>query len=199
MIKKLINPFYYIAGLKSLALGLAIIILSSTIGYFSHTHFPSIISIKTSPDMPLWYFIIQNLINWLTISTFMYIAAILFSKSKVRIIDIYGTQALARYPYFPAAFIGFSEALELFGKYILWTTLKMGEPVEISNIEIMVAVTLIVFSLLLTIWLIALMFNAFKISANIKGSKLSIIFIIVLVISVIITEYLNYQFTLKLY
>ena len=199
MIKKLINPFYYIAGLKSLALGLAIIILSSTIGYISHTHFPSIISIKTSPDMPLWYFIIQNLINWLTISTFMYIAAILFSKSKVRIIDIYGTQALARYPYFPAAFIGFSEALELFGKYILWTTLKMGEPVEISNIEIMVAVTLIVFSLLLTIWLIALMFNAFKISANIKGSKLSIIFIIVLVISLIITEYLNYQFTLKLY
>ena len=46
MIKKLLNPFIHIAGIKSLIFGILILLLTSIIGYFSNMHFPDIISIK---------------------------------------------------------------------------------------------------------------------------------------------------------
>lgn len=197
MIKKIINPFYYVAGIKSLIFGLIIIFATSIVGYLSRTHFPDIISIKTSPDFSFWYFVIQNFSNWFIVSTLFYIASIIFSKSSVRLVDIYGTQALARFPYFIASFVGFSGALDAFGKYLLWTLMRQGEPCEISVIQIISAILLIVFSLLLTIWLITLMFNAFKISANLKGKKLILIFIIVLIISLLFSGYLTKMLILK--
>lgn len=198
MINKLINPFYYLAGLKSLILGLVFILATATIGYFSKTHFPDIISVKTCYNFSIWYFIVQSLLNWFVASTLFYIAAIILSKSSVRAVDIYGTQALARFPYLIASCMGFSGALDAFGKHLLWISLKQGEPVEISHIQIVIAFLILVSSLLLAIWMIALMFNAFKVSANLKGNKLVFSFIIVFILSLVISGYLNQTLTLKL-
>ena len=191
MIKKLLNPFIHIAGIKSLIFGILILLLTSIIGYFSNTHFPDIISIKIINAHPLWYFIIQNLLNWFVVSILFYIAAIIFSKSSVRMVDIFGTQALARTPYLFASFLGFSKSINNFGKYLLWTHLHQGEPIEISSIEIIIAILFMILTLLLTIWLIILMVNAFKVSANLKGTKLSLIFIVVLIISMLLSVYIN--------
>lgn len=191
MIKKLINPFHYIAGFKSLLLGVIIILSTSIVGYLSNTHFPDVISIKTSPHFPVYYFIIQGLLNWIVVSTIFYIASLLFSKSSVRIIDLFGTQALARTPYILASFVGFSDSINAFGKYLLWTLMHQGEPVEISSIDIMIAILFMIFTLLLTIWLITLMLNALKVSANLKGASLAVIFIVGLIISMVISVYLN--------
>jgi len=191
MIKKLINPFHYIAGFKSLILGVLIILSTSIIGYLSNTHFPDIISIKTSPHFPAYYFILQGLLNWIVVSTVFYIASIIFSKSSVRIIDLFGTQALARTPYLLASFVGFSDSINAFGKYLLWDLMQQGEPIEISSIDIMLAILLMIFTLLLTIWLITLMLKALKVSANLKGASLTMIFIFGLIISMVISVYLN--------
>lgn len=198
MIKKLVNPFQYLAGLKSLILGLAIILATAVIGYYSNTHFPDIISVKICHDFSIWYFVIQGLLNWFILSTIFYFASIITSKSSVRPIDIYGTQALARFPYLLASFMGFSDALNDFSKHLLWTLLKKGEPIEISSLQIVIAILILASSLILTIWLIALMFNAFKVSANLKGNKLVFTFIICLILSLVASGYLNQSLTLKL-
>ncbi len=187
MIKKFLNPFVYIAGGYSLLIGLLIIFCTSVISYYSNIHFPDILSVKTSSDYPVLYYLIQNIANWLVISTVLYLFAIVFSKSKIRLIDIYGTQALARFPYLFAALIGFSNVLDKFGQYILWQLLEQGEPVVMSAGAITIAIVLIVVTLFLTVWLVAMMFNAFKVAANIKGSKLIITFIIGLILSIIIS------------
>lgn len=198
MIKILINPYKYIAGLKSLILGIAIILVTSIIGYFSNTQFPDIISVKTCPDFSISYFILQGLLNWFVLSTMLYIASMIISKSKVRPIDIYGTQALARFPYLLASCIGFSSALNDFSKYLQWTLLKQGESIEVSSIQIVIAILILVSSLILTVWMITLMFNAFKVSANLKGNRLVFTFIIVMILSIVVTGYLNQNLTLKL-
>lgn len=187
MIRKLINPFNYIAGFKSLIIGLLVIIFTSVIGYYSNTHFPDIISVKACPDFPILYFIVQGLLNWLVVSSLFYFAALVFSKSSVRAIDIYGTQALSRIPYLFVAFIGFFKTVEKFSNQILWTLMQQGESVDITVVEIIFAIIIMVVTLLLTIWLITLMFNAFKVSANIKGTRLILIFIVVLIVSIILT------------
>ncbi len=191
MIQKLFKPFVYIAGLKSLLIGLLIILATSIVGYLSNTHFPDIISVKIGFTSSVWYLVVQSLLNWLSISILLYLAAIILSKSSVRMLDIFGTQALARYPYFFVAFIAFSESMREFGAYLAWTFLHSGEPVEISTFSIILAVSLIILTFLLTIWMVALMFNAFKISANLKGPKLVTSFIVAMIGAMILSSYLS--------
>jgi cytochrome c oxidase assembly factor CtaG len=69
----------------------------------------------------------------------------------------------------------------------------MGDPIEISTIEISLAIATILFTIFLTIWMIALMYNAFKVSTNMKGSKSVIIFIVGLVVSIVITTLITSQ------
>lgn len=191
MIQKLFKPFVYIAGLKSLLNGLLIIFATSIVGYLSHTHFPDIISVKVGFIGPVWYFIIQSLLNWLSISILLYLAAIILSKSSVRMLDIFGTQALARYPYFFAAFFAFSDSMHKFGSFLTWTFLHSGQPVEISTFGMIVAISLIILMLLLTIWMVVLMFNAYKISANLKGAKLVVSFIVAMIGAMVLSAYLT--------
>ncbi len=185
MFSKLLNPFEYIAGIKSLVVGLLIIVSTSIAGYFSNTHFPDVISVKIDCSFPLWYLLVQGFLNWLLISTIFYIAALIFSRSAIRFIDVFGTQALARFPYFFAAFTGFSDTLNAFGRYILYTFLQQGEPINLSAFQIASAIVLLVITILLTIWMVALMFQALKVSANLKGKKLTLIFIAGLIISIV--------------
>ncbi|BAX81972.1 hypothetical protein [Labilibaculum antarcticum] len=191
MIQKIFNPFVYIAGLKSLLNGLLIILATSIVGYLSHTHFPDIISVKIGFSSPVWYFVVQSLLNWLSISILLYLAAIILSKSSVRMLDIFGTQALARYPYFFAAFFAFSDSMQEFSSFLTWTFLHSGEPVEISTFSVILAITLIILTLLLTIWMVTLMFNAYKISANLKGAKLVTSFIVAMIGAMILSGYLS--------
>jgi hypothetical protein len=193
MSKYLFNPFRYIAGWESLAVGILVLLGTSVIGYYSHIHFPDVISVKTNSGIPYYVLLVENGLNWLVPSMLFYIAALIFSPSSVRIVDVFGTQALARSPYLIVAITGFSGTLDKFGQYTMWKSLNIGEPVAMSTGEIMLAITLILFMILSTIWMVVLMYNAFKVSANIKGSKLTIVFIVAMVISTAITAFAIYQ------
>jgi len=194
MSKYLFNPFRYIAGWESLAAGIVALLVTSVIGYYSHIHFPDLISVKTNPGIPYYVLLFENAINWLIPSILLYLSALIFSQSSVRVIDIFGTQALARAPYLIAAFTGFSGTLDKFGRYTLWKSVNIGDPVVMSTGEIMLAITLLLFMILATIWMIALMYNAFKVSANMKGPKLIILFIVVMVLSTAITGFTTNHF-----
>jgi len=190
--KKFINPFHYIAGSKSLVIGVIIIILTSVIGYFSNIHFPDTISVKTSFEMPLMYYVFQNLANWLVFSIIIYLLS-LTSSSSVRIVDIFGTQALARAPYLLAAIIGFSGSMEKFGKYMLHIYLDQGEPIHMTTGEMGLAIMLIILTLITTIWLVTWMYNAFRVSANIKPPRSGILFFVAIVISMVINQLITNQ------
>ena len=157
---------------------------TTVVSYSSHIHFPDPISVKVAIGLPLWVYLVQNLANWLVVSVLFYIAALVLSKSSVRAIDIFGTQALARAPYLIASFTGFTGVLETFGKFLLWITTNTGNPVEITGAQILFAVLLLILTMVLTVWLVALMFNAFKVSSNLKGAKLIVSFIVILLISI---------------
>ncbi|RLD67029.1 MAG: hypothetical protein DRI95_05570 [Bacteroidetes bacterium] len=187
MITKLINPFRYIAGGYSLMIGIVILFFTALIGFLSNTHFPDIISVKTSSDFPFNYHIFQIFSNWIIVSFILYIISIIASNSKVRIIDIFGTQALARFPYLIVSFIGFSSSLNNLGKNLTRQFIQQGEPVELSVFTIVIAISLIFITLFLTVWLIVLMYNAFKISANLKGYKSILLFIAGLIISIFLS------------
>jgi hypothetical protein len=193
MNSKILNPFIFIAGLTSLFAGIVVLTATAVTGYFSKTHFPDIISVKIGADFSIWYYIIQSFSNWIVLSLILYLAAIIYSKSSVRAIDIFGTQAIARFPYLLAAFTGFSDSIDKLGKYFMWNYLQIGAPVNLSALTVITAIVLLIFTAVLTIWLVILMYNAFKVSSNIKGTNSIVLFIIVFII--IISHYLILKFS----
>lgn len=193
MITKLFNPFKYIAGGYSLIIGVLVLLFTALIGFYSNTHFPDLISVKTGPNFPIQNLIIQSLSNWIVVSSIFYFISLIVSNSKVRAIDIFGTQALARFPYLIASFIGFSNSVDNFGKYILWELLQQGDPIELNAGDITMAILLMILTLLLTIWLVILMYNAFKVSANLKGYKLNLLFIAGFILSLFLTVLISNQ------
>ncbi len=191
MIKKLINPFNYIAGTKSMIFGLAIIFITSLTGFYSNTFFPDILSVKTGVELTFIDSLLFNIVNWLSLSLLLYIASLIFSKSSIRFIDLFGTQALARSPYLLAALLGFSKSINRLGEYFLWKYLSIGEPTHITPYEMTIAVVLLTLTVIIAIWMVTLMYNAFKVSSNIKGGKSVTIFIIVFILSVILSAIAN--------
>lgn len=187
MISKLFNPFRYIAGGKSLLIGIPLLLITALIGYLSGTNFPDLLSVKVGYTTSMPYAFVQGICNWISISTVLYIMAIVASKSKIRAVDIFGTQAIARFPYLLASLIGFFPAMGKFGQYLLWELLHQGVAIEISTLEITAAIVLIILNLLLTIWMVALMYTAFRESANIKGSKSVVLFIVGVIVATILS------------
>jgi len=196
MFKKLFNPFTHIAGIRSLFWGVKIILITSILGYFLNIHFPDVISVKSVPSFPFLYHVLQSFSNWIIISLILITISLIFSKSKIRIIDIFGTQALARFPYLLATFTGIPKSPQVFSQYMLYKYLGTGDPVEITTLDITITIFIILFSLLLTIWMIALMYNAFKVSSNIKGTKSIVLFIVGLIISMVISTLITNQLIL---
>jgi len=119
MIGILIGPFKYIAGIKPLLIGHWILFATGLLAYLSQVHFPTLISIRTSSDFPLTYYIYQYLVNWGVVSVFLYVFALFSSKSPMRAIDIFGTRALAQFPYLLASFIRFSGSIKKLGEFML--------------------------------------------------------------------------------
>lgn len=187
MNKWLFNPFIYIAGARALGIGLAAMLLTAVAGYYSNTHFDGVIDVHTgNTPAPLFVYLLEQLIIWASAVGVFYAASLLFSRSATRFIDIAGTMALARWVALFAAIAGFG----------IHVPKHMNTVADITNAITGSVIALSVLIIIITIWMVALMYNAFTVSANIKGSKAIVVFtgslIIAETLSHFITFYLRY-------
>lgn len=181
--KTLFNPFKKLAGGKALGLGMAILLLTAVVAGFSNCHFDGAFDAHVGAEMPVIVYYLEAIIAWGVTALTFYLAGVLFSNSKVRLIDILGTTALARYPFFFIAVLGFA--------------LPVANPDELPPLTpgfILVSLLL----LLISIWSIALLYHAFSVSCNLKASKGIWVFIGALIVAEIISKivfhflYLNF-------
>jgi hypothetical protein len=134
---------------------------------------------------------VQQLVIWLIPSLIFYGFAFWGSSSSVRLVDVLGTMALARFPYIFAALLGFPGSMKRFGDYIIALVMEKDMTATISTFDIVMAIILMFVMILLTVWLVALMYNAFRVSSNLKGGKAVGMFIAGLFISIIVTIIVN--------
>lgn len=191
----IINPFNRIAGFQALIVGFAFIAATSVFAYIFGTHFNGLLDIKFgSLEVEYYVFFLYGVINVSVVSSFLYAAARMISKSRIRFIDVIGTQALARYPYLIAPFLNINTISERAGAYIMYKFLNVGESVQIENYELILAALFILIMLVLIIWMITLMYNAYRVSCNVKGANAVLSFIIVIFIAEILSLIINYAF-----
>ena len=152
MKKWLFNPFVYVAGGKALSLGMLAMSAAAVAGYTTATHFDGVLHMSPGVPAALWIFFAEQIICWLTMTLTLFAGAALFSPSKTRLIDMAGTQALARWP---AIIIGLLGA----GVHVP----KDLTPEAIAEAITPVTIICAVLSLTFVVWMVALFYNAFKI------------------------------------
>ena len=119
-----------------------------------------------------------------------YIMARIVSKTSVRLIDIAGTMAVSQAPFILVALLGLLPNVHL----------HIGDPNTANIQEIMqvvkdniVMITMIsIISILVMIWSMALKYNAYSVSANIKGVIGGVSFTIGIIICEILSRLINY-------
>lgn len=175
------NPFVHIAGWQSLVIGLIIMLLTAVIGHFTNTHVDGVIGAGFGLPAPVWVHFTEVLCAWIVLSLILLVTGRILSKTAFRIVDVFGTQALARAPMLLAPLLGFPELNQRVTKYLFSKFLPTGEEVTATQFEIVVFVIIVLIMIIAVIWTITLMYNAYRLCFNLKGKKSGISFTIALI------------------
>lgn len=177
----LFNPFHYLAGWGALGVGLAGLAAASLVGAAGHVHFDGVLDMHMGAHAPMWVFWAENAIDWLVMALLTLLSGLIFSKSHIRVIDAFGTQALARFPSLLMALI-----VSLPGTRQVTDALAhvIDSPAMLGDVQALVrhlvsfgvtpvdwaqfAVSLLL-ALVLTIWMIVLMYRAWATTCNFSG------------------------------
>jgi hypothetical protein len=181
LIQWLFNPFKFIAGYQALLIGLAAIILTSLLGSLSNTHFDGVLDVHTPKQAPQWFFLCEGLINWISLAILLLVLGLIVSRSALRTIDVLGTQALARWPYLVTALAMLPEANRKVPEYLMTKLTQSHNAILINGTDIAIFAIAMFLTILMLIWMVALMYRAYAVSCNIKGPKAIVTFIIGLI------------------
>ena len=186
----LFNPFKFVAGFKALLIGLAIIVVAAFVGSLSNTHFDGVLDVHTGQQAPLWFFLAEGFIDWISLAVPLFIFALFISRSSLRIIDVFGTQALARWPALLTALAMYPPANQRITEYFMAQLTQAAAETTIGPVDIIIFVIAMIVTLLVIIWMIALMYRSYSVSCNVKGPKAIGTFIAALVIGEILSKVL---------
>ncbi len=178
----LFNPFHYLAGGPALAWGLACIVLTAALGGAFDYRYTGTLSFQLSTPTPIWLAITQGLTAWIVPGALLYLAGHGLSRSRVRLIDVLGTQALARAPGLLVAFIVISPPFRDL------TTSLIAQGASHFTVGQLTALTAIgTVMVLLLIWIVLLMYRAFSVSCNVTGGWAITVFVVAIALSEVAT------------
>jgi hypothetical protein len=171
------NPFTKIAGGKALFWGLAGLTVSVVCANFCGWHAHGLLHFGPTPRDAWWIFALEYLTIWLVPAALFYGLGAALSRSRIRPVDVFGTTAFALLPL-----AAMNLVLSPFNKKawgIIGTTdtaTGIMEPTAVftSPQFIVSAIATIISVVLMLIW----MFNAVKVSCNLKGGRLWTVYLV---------------------
>lgn len=188
MKKWLFHPFTYVAGSRALIIGWAVMILTSVICVYSNVHFDGVLDMHNgAKKFPLSMYLFEQFIDWVSLVLILFAAGRIFSQSAIRFIDIAGTLALARWPLIFPALIGF-------GIHVPATKNMSIDELQKQFTPGMIGLSLL--SIVFMIWMVALLWQAFSVSLNLKGGKAAGIFIGGLILAETISKLILTHFSI---
>ena len=94
----LINPFERIAGLEALLWGLAGMVVSTALSFYSGWHYHGLLHFGPAPNPAWWCYAVEHLAVWLIPAVMFYLGGLLLSRSRIRMVDVLGTVVFAQLP-----------------------------------------------------------------------------------------------------
>jgi hypothetical protein len=184
----LFNPFVYIAGAQALFLGWAAILAAGLLGAMRHTHFDGVLDVHSGATVPLWVFLSEGMIDWLCLAGVLLIIGRIASKTSFRSIDVLGTQALARWPTLFVSLVTLPSGFQRFGNYLVERLQNPGAKPEFNTTDAAVFCAAVLAIIVITCWVVVLMYKAYSVSCNLTGGKAIGTFIGGLILSEIVSK-----------
>jgi len=191
----LFRPFDLIAGWHAMVLGVGLIAATATVASYAGLMTDGVLDLHFGPDLPLLTLLAQGLLNWLVLSTCLLIVGLWLSRGSFRWIDLFGTQALARWPMLAAAaYLSIpwvNAEIRQLTEDLLSKMPTDPSKVMASSAYLLDAMWLTLISLptlILVIWMIWLMYHAFALSTDLKGPRAAFSFAGALIVAIIIVE-----------
>ncbi len=190
----LFKPFEFVAGGRALLLGLAAIGGAALIGSAFQAHFDGAIDLHVGRGGPVWLFLAEGAFDWLALACVLLLMGRLVSRTRFRAVDIFGTQALARWPTLVMAAAVSAPSFQRVSQHMRARWVRSAPAVEIHPGDHVMAGLILCAVLLLLVWLVALMYQAYATCCNLKGARAAVSFIGGLLVAEIISKALPLWF-----
>lgn len=191
---RIFNPFIHIAGMQAFLFGLIIAVLSMALGFIFNARFDGVIDLHYNEAVSIQEVIFDQLNILISVTLCFFIAGKIFAKNNVRLIDILGTSAFARFPFLVLPLFNINQKMWLISEKMIQSMLTNPESIGLETADIVFLIISSFVSLLAIIWYITLLFNAYKVSTNLKSGKLIGSFIGALLLAEIISKINVYLF-----
>ena len=194
LVRWVFNPFHYIAGPQALGLGIAILAVTAAICMASGSHLDGVLDFHTGAVAPWWVYWVEGPIDWLVLSVLLWAGGKLVSTSRVRAVDVFGTQALARYPYALLALVFLAPPVRAAMERVMVAMMlaatggsaSMFAGVSTFDVVVFFSAMALVFGML--VWMIALMYRGFAVSCNLSGVKGAVLFAVLLLCAEVLSK-----------
>lgn len=168
MVERCVNPFIWIAGSPALLWGAVGLVVSTLLGWLSGYHYHGLLHFGPAPNPAWWCYLAERIIVWLVPAVLFYVGGLAFSRSRIRVIDVFGTVLFAQIPLTVMSFIYILPPM----KVLLHLDPTMSPQEMLEQPGLILAMILSLFILPFLIAALVWMFNALKVSCNLKGWRL---------------------------
>mgnify|MGYP005883500805 FL=1 len=167
-VKLIVNPFIRIAGGQALIWGFLGLIVSTLLCWISGYHYHGLLHFGPAPNPAWWCYLAEHLIVWLIPALLFYLGGLFLSHSRIRVIDVLGTVLFAQLPLLGMNLISLLPAIRMMSQ------MNMNMPPEemLAQPYFILAMILTLLGLPFLILTLIWMFNALKVSCNLKQWKL---------------------------
>lgn len=187
MWKKILNPFHFLPLRQAWCWGIAAMILAAVFSWQTGLRATSLTQTNYLGDA-LWMSTLRQVILWLLFSVVLYVCAVIFSKSKVRFVDVAAFNMFARIPFYLTLLIfAFPSLRHIFGS-IMDGNLEVA--LQHSNLLSIVGIV----SLVGFIWYLYWNYKAFAEATNLKNGKGVAIFAVGYIITYVASGYIMILF-----
>ncbi len=167
-VKLIANPFIRIAGGQALIWGFLGLIVSTLLCWISGYHYHGLLHFGLAPNPAWWCYLAEHLIVWLIPALLFYLGGLFLSHSRIRVIDVLGTVLFAQLPLLGMNLISLLPAMRMMSQM----NMNMSPEEMLAQPYFVLAMILTLLGLPFLILTLIWMFNALKVSCNLKQWKL---------------------------
>ena len=167
-VKLIVNPFIRIAGGQALIWGFLGLIVSTLLCWISGYHYHGLLHFGPAPNPAWWCYLAEHLIVWLIPALLFYLGGLFLSHSRIRVIDVLGTVLFAQLPLLGMNLISLLPAMRMMSQM----NMNMSPEEMLAQPYFTLAMILTLLGLPFLILTLIWMFNALKVSCNLKQWKL---------------------------
>lgn len=167
-VKLIVNPFIRIAGGQALIWGFLGLIVSTLLCWISGYHYHGLLHFGPAPNPAWWRYLAEHLIVWLIPALLFYLGGLFLSHSRIRVIDVLGTVLFAQLPLLGMNLISLLPAMRMMSQM----NMNMSPEEMLAQPYFILAMILTLLGLPFLILTLIWMFNALKVSCNLKQWKL---------------------------